>query len=231
MLAAFLLPIVPWTVRNVVVLDRLVPISTGGGKALYVGTYLPADGDYQRVKADLLERFTGRRLAPGSLALDRVNPVPLFDRIAARYPDLPRDQALGKAGRKQLSHYLSERPLDYAAMTMRKVWRMWSSGPGDAMQSTAGRAIQVLLDLLALAGLVILMARRRWFEAALFAVPIGLITVVGAVSLASNRRSEILMTLVFCLAAAAMVRGAGLARERLAGRRSRREPAHTGAQA
>jgi len=99
------------------------------------------------------------------------------------------------------------------------------------MQSTAGRVVQVLLDLLALAGLAILVARRRWFEAALFAVPIGLITVVGAISLASNRRSEILMTLLFPLAAAAIVRGAGLARERLAGGRAGPEPAHTGAQA
>ena len=41
LVAAFLLPIVPWAVRNVVVLDRVVPISTGGGKALYVGTSLP----------------------------------------------------------------------------------------------------------------------------------------------------------------------------------------------
>ncbi|HEX2096722.1 MAG TPA: hypothetical protein VHF50_05075, partial [Solirubrobacterales bacterium] len=31
-IAALILPIVPWTVRNAVVLDRLVPISTGGGK-------------------------------------------------------------------------------------------------------------------------------------------------------------------------------------------------------
>ncbi len=56
-LVALLLPIVPWTVRNAIVLDRVVPISTGGGKALYVGTYLPADGDYQRVKALLAERY------------------------------------------------------------------------------------------------------------------------------------------------------------------------------
>jgi hypothetical protein len=231
MLGAFLIPIVPWTVRNYVVLDRLVPISTGGGKALYVGTYLPADGDYQRVKADLLTRFTGRHLEPGSLALDKVNPVPLFNHIAARYPNLPRDQALGKVGKKQLFHYLSNRPVDYAAMTVRKVWRMWTSGPGDPMQSTAGRVVQVLLDLLAICGLAILIARRRWFEAALFAVPIGVITVVGAISLASNRRSEILMTLVFPLAAAAVVRGAGLVRERMAARRTPGEPAHTGAQA
>ena len=34
-----------------------MPISTGGGKALYVGTYLPADGEYQRVEALLVERY------------------------------------------------------------------------------------------------------------------------------------------------------------------------------
>ena len=103
MLVALALPIAPWTVRNLIVLDRWVPISTGGGKALYVGTYLPADGEYQRVKAALVERFQGRTLDPDSEALDSVDPEPLFDRVAARYPDLPRDEALGKIGREQLS--------------------------------------------------------------------------------------------------------------------------------
>ena len=60
-----LVPIVPWTIRNSVVLDRAVPISTGGGKALYVGTFLPADGEYQRVKALLVERYLHRDLEPG----------------------------------------------------------------------------------------------------------------------------------------------------------------------
>ena len=101
---------VPWTVRNYVVLDRFVPLSTGGGKALYVGTYLPADGDYQRVKAILAERYLHRDLEPGSAALDRVDPMPLFDRVAARYPDLPRDTALGKIGKQNFSQLLRRRP-------------------------------------------------------------------------------------------------------------------------
>ena len=63
LLVALVLPILPWTIRNVVVLDRVVPISTGGGKALYVGTYLPADGEYQRVKAILAERYLRPRPA------------------------------------------------------------------------------------------------------------------------------------------------------------------------
>jgi len=200
-----LLPIVPWTVRNAVVLDRVVPISTGGGKALYVGTLLPADGEYQRAKALLVERQLGRDLEPGSEALDRIDPTPLFDRVAARHPGLPRDEALGKIGKENLYDYLGEDPVGYAAMTARKVWRMWSGGVGEAMASTAGRAIQVLLVLLGLAGLGLLAARRRLWEALAMATPIALVTAVGAISLAAPRRNEILMTLVFPLAAAALV--------------------------
>jgi 4-amino-4-deoxy-L-arabinose transferase-like glycosyltransferase len=203
---AFLLPIVPWTVRNAVVLDRLVPLSTGGGKALYVGTFLPADGEYDRVKARLAERYLRRDLPPHSAALERIDPTPLFDRVAARYPDLPRDSALGKIGKQNFSKYLGEDPLGYAAMTVRKVGRMWSAGIGEAMESTLGRIVQVLLVLLGLAGLVLLGVRRRWWELVALATPIVLVTAVGAATLAAPRRNEILMTLVFPLAAAALAR-------------------------
>ena len=208
LVAAFLLPIVPWAVRNVVVLDRVVPISTGGGKALYVGTFLPADGEYQRVKALLAKRYLHRGLAPNSAALERVNPTPLFDRVAARYPELPRDSALGKIGKQNFSHYFGEDPIGYMAMTARKVGRIWSSGIGEAMSSTAGRAIQLLIVALGLAGLGLLGWRRWWWELTAMATPIVIVTVVGAASLAAPRRNEVLMTLVFPLAAAALSSGA-----------------------
>jgi 4-amino-4-deoxy-L-arabinose transferase-like glycosyltransferase len=205
-LAALLLPIVPWTVHNQVTLHRTVPISTGGGKALYVGTFLPADGEYQRVKAVLARRYLHRDLDPHSEALERVNPTPLFDRVAERYPELPRDSALGKLGKQNLSKYLGEDPLGYLAMTARKVWRMWSGGIGEAMESTPGRVVQVLLVLLGLAGLGLLGVRRRWWELVAMATPIVLVTAVGAVSLAAPRRNEILMTLIFPLVGAALAR-------------------------
>jgi Dolichyl-phosphate-mannose-protein mannosyltransferase len=204
--AALLAPIIPWTIHNQVTLDRTVPISTGGGKALYVGTFLPADGEYQRVKAILVRRYLQRDLDPGSEALERVDPTPLFDRVAARYPDLPRDSALGKIGKQNFSTYFDEDPLGYAAMTVRKVWRMWSGGVGEAMSSTAGRIVQVLIVLLGLAGLGVLAARRRWWDLVAMATPIVLVTVVGAASLAAPRRNEILMTLIFPLAGVALAR-------------------------
>jgi 4-amino-4-deoxy-L-arabinose transferase-like glycosyltransferase len=208
LLVALVLPILPWTVRNVVVLERVVPISTGGGKALYVGTYLPADGEYQQVKALLAERYLGRELEPNSAALDAVNPTDLFDEVAKEvqqdHPDLTRDEALGKAGKENFSKYFGEDPWGYAAMTVRKVGRMWSSGVGEAMSSTAGRAAQILFVALGLAGFVLLGLRRRWWELVVLATPIVLVTMVGAVSLAAPRRNEVLMTLVFPLAGLAL---------------------------
>ncbi|HET8861873.1 MAG TPA: hypothetical protein VFM94_01315 [Solirubrobacterales bacterium] len=205
-IAALLLPIVPWTIHNQATLDRTVPISTGGGKALYVGTFLPEDGEYQRVKALLVKRYLGRELSPRSAALERIDPTPLFDRVAERYPDLPRDSALGKIGKENFSKYFGEDPIGYAAMTVRKVWRMWSGGIGEAMSATAGRVVQVLLVLLGLAGLALLGLRRRWWELVAMATPMVLVTAVGAASLAAPRRNEVLMTLIFPLAGVALAR-------------------------
>jgi len=205
--ASLIAVIVPWTIRNADVLGRLVPISTGSGKALYVGTFLPADGEYQRVKAILYERKTGISLPPQSEALNEVDPTDLFNEVAERYPDLPRDSALGKIGKQNFSKFFGEDPVGYLEMTVRKVGRMWSSGPGEAMSSTPGRVVQILLVLLGLAGFVLLGLRRRWWELVAMATPIVLVTLVAAATLAAPRRNEVLMTLVFPLVALALTWG------------------------
>lgn len=211
LVGGLLLPIIPWTVHNQVTLDRTVPISTGGGKALYVGTFLPADGEYQRVKATLVQRYEHRSLPPHSEALEKVNPTPLFNRVADRYPELPRDQALGKIGKQNFSKFFGEDPVEYAAMTVRKTWRMWSAGIGEAMESGAGRVVQTLIVVLGLAGLGVLAWRRRWWETVAMATPLVLVTAVGAATLAAPRRNEVLMTLIFPLAGTAISRtGAAL---------------------
>ena len=226
---AILVPIVPWTIRNHNDLGRWVPISTGSGKALFVGSNLPADGDYKRVKAQLLEEQRGITLAPDSAELEKVDPVPLFDEAARQYriendlPDLTRDQALGRLGKENLQDYLTEQPLDYIGMSFRKVWRMWGSGVGEAMSSPLGALIQKLLVLAGLIALGWLGWKRRW-EAIALAIPILTVTAVGAATLAPARRNEILMTLVLPLAAVALAEAAGWIRER-----SRTDSGSTGA--
>ena len=200
---AALLPIIPWTVHNYQQLDRLVPVSTGSGKALFVGTYLPADGEYQQVKAELLYQQTGQRLDPDSEELEKIDPVPLFDRAAEAYPDLERDAALGRLGRENFNEYFGDDPVGYVGMTFRKVGRMWSSGIGEAMSSPLGRVIQTMLVLAGIAGLALLAWRRRW-EAIAVALPIATVTAVAALTLAPPRRNEILMMLVLPLAAVAL---------------------------
>ena len=40
------LPISPWTVRNAIVFHKFIPVTTDAGYNLWVGSYLPWDGDY-----------------------------------------------------------------------------------------------------------------------------------------------------------------------------------------
>ncbi|MEK6278116.1 MAG: glycosyltransferase family 39 protein [Actinomycetota bacterium] len=82
---AFAIPILPWTIRNAIVLDRLVPISTGSGKVLYIGTYLPTGGDGTELRQELLERDPAMRrrlvneLQPARPAA--ADPWPLFSQL------------------------------------------------------------------------------------------------------------------------------------------------------
>jgi hypothetical protein len=138
LLVAGLLVPSPWTVHNIVSLDRFVPISTGADKA-YVGTDLSADGDYQQVKAELVQRYQGRTLG----------------RVGAAERDQP-DAAVQHAAISRPAARLGARQ-DRQAATLRRHPPPPARLPGDAgppggadvdqgvgptMDSTLGRAAQ-----------------------------------------------------------------------------------------
>jgi 4-amino-4-deoxy-L-arabinose transferase-like glycosyltransferase len=202
LLLSFCVVVVPWTVRNYVVLDRFVPISTGGGKALFIGTFLPGDGDHYGTKRALYYRYhPNSELPPEEVNLKPMEP--LLDRVAARHPELPRDSALAAEGKENLEQLVTEQPGDLLAMMGRKVWRMWRSGSGPSMNSIPAGAVHVVGCLFGLAGLLLLARRRRREALALGALVVG-VTAIGAVLLASTRRNLILMPLAFSLAGASM---------------------------
>jgi hypothetical protein len=203
MIAAFLLPVVPWTVRNLVVLDRFVPVSTGGGKTLYIGTYLPADGDGPRLRDQLISEHPQLRAAvagaPRSAQLDT-----LLDVLAARrHPGVPTDAALARMGRQNLSSDISDHPVDFAAMLAHKSYRAWREGPRKIMHSPAWKAFQKLLVALALVGLCVIALRRRW-EALPIALLVLGVTATSALLIASPRRVIVILPLVAALAGVAV---------------------------
>jgi 4-amino-4-deoxy-L-arabinose transferase-like glycosyltransferase len=196
MLAGVAVIVVPWTVRNAVALDRFVPISTGGGQVLFAGTYLPSDGDPEKVGAELIERHPELF---GPHAAQRLRLEQVLARLAAqRYPGVETDKALSKMGREQLWDDISEEPVEYAGFVATKIGRIWSHGPRHVMREPGWELLHWALVAFGLLGLVVLAAQRRW-EALLLATIFVAITAVSALLVASPRRVLVMMPLVAAL--------------------------------
>ncbi|HSS34536.1 MAG TPA: hypothetical protein VLL27_14780 [Solirubrobacterales bacterium] len=192
-LAGILVVVAPWTVRNAVALDRFVPISTGGGQVLYAGTYLPSDGDPEKVGAEAVAENPGL-FAPADATNLRLEQI--LARLAAHtYPDLESDEALSKMGKEQLWDDVSEEPLEYAGFVATKVWRIWSHGPRDVMREPIWEALHWALIGFGLIGLIVLFWRRRW-EALVLATIFLSITAISALLVASPRRVLVMIPLV-----------------------------------
>jgi hypothetical protein len=197
LLGGVALVVAPWTIRNAVALDRAVPISTGGGQVLFAGTYLPSDGDPEKVGAEVVARHPGL-FDPADAQRLRLEQI--LARLAAqRYPDLETDQALSRMGKEQLWDDVSEEPLEFAGFVAAKVGRIWSHGPREVMREPLWAALHWALVALGLVGLCVLAWRRRWEALVLAAVFLG-ITALSALLVASPRRVLVMLPLVAALA-------------------------------
>ena len=226
--AAFGLVLAPWALRNYLVLDRFVPVTTGGGKALFVATYLPGDGRQLRVKRELIRRFEGKQEVTDREVAD-TQMKDLLDKVARKYPDLERDAALAKIGRENFRKYVRESPGAYSRMVATKMWNVWRRGSGPTMRAGGWIAFHYVMLGLAVVGLGLLAWRRRW-EALVLATLIGGITVVGGLLLAVPRRNVPLMPLVLTLAAAGAVWLVLAAAGWLGARKTRDRPARNAQQ-
>jgi hypothetical protein len=199
-LGALVLVVAPWTIRNAVALDRFVPISTGGGQVLFAGTYLPSDGDPEKVGAEVVAENPDLFHPQDA---QRLRLEEILARLAAgRYPGMETDQALSKLGKEQLWDGVSEEPAEYAGFVATKVWRIWSQGPRAAMQEPAWKVLHWMLAALGLLGLAMLAWQRRW-EALLLATIFLAITALSALLVASPRRVLVLVPLLAALLSAA----------------------------
>ena len=215
MVLAAALVVSPWMVRNRIVLDKWVPVSTGGGKALFVATYLPGLGRQVPTKRELMRQFLGAEDPINTDEL-RAQPMqPLLNRVADKYPDLPRDEALGRIGRENLVKYVTEQPVAYAEMSALKFWNVWSRGSSPYMRDAGLVAYHRILIVAGVIGFIVLAwrSRTRW-QALLLACPIAAVSVLGTVLLAVPRRQVPLIPLICVLAAIALVWAFTQVRER-----------------
>lgn len=202
LLAGVAVVVLPWTVRNIVALDRAVPISTGAGQVLFAGTYLPSDGDPERVGAEVVARHPGL-FDPADAQKLRLEQI--LARLAAqRYPDLESDRALSRMGREQLWDDIGEEPLEYAGFLATKIGRIWSHGPRDVMREPVWVALHWALVGFGLLGLAVLAWRRRWEALVLATVFFG-ITALSALLVASPRRVLVMAPLVAALAGVGVI--------------------------
>src|SRR3954454_20648341 len=219
-----LVVVVSWMARNHAQVGQWT-VSTGGGKALFVATFLPGDGRQVPTKRELMRRFLGAKDPITTPELKAQPMTPLLDRVARKYPDLPRDKAVGRIGKENLRKYLSEQPGAYLRMSAAKFWNIFNRGSSPYMRDWGWVAYHRLLLALAIAGFLVLVLRRatRW-PALLLVAPVACIAVLGTILLAVPRRQVPLMPLVCVFAGVALAEGV---RRVLALRAGSRAPAAT----
>ncbi len=225
LLLAVLVVIAPWTVRNAIEYERVVPLSTGGGQTLFTGSYVPSNGNPTKVMPDLLEQNPVLKAeilrqnkksgeGPESITPERVFTLHAFQKL----PRMKTDAALSRLGRERYRDELIEDPVGLAGYLGRKTMRIWWRGQSGVIEQPLGRVAHWVIVVSGLSGLLLLAARRRP-EFWIFAAILLMATVIGTILVASPRRALVLWPLVSVLAGIGLTGAAALARESLERRR------------
>lgn len=214
LVAAAALVLVPWTTRNAIEYGRFIPISTGGGQALFTGSYMPSGGDPQLVVPNLLEEQPGlvsqlsARSGRGRAATTPFAPDQVLAAMADRaHPELDADSALVLMARQRYLRDLRSDPISFSAFLFKKAHRIWWRGRSTLTDNLPGKLFHWSIAALCLIGLAGLAHRRR-FEFTVLAVLLVGATAVGVVLIASPRRALALWPLVACLGGVGLVMAA-----------------------
>jgi Dolichyl-phosphate-mannose-protein mannosyltransferase len=199
MAACACLVVIPWTIRNFVVFDRVVPISTGGGQVLYEGSYIPAGPDPERIGLVFLAShpWIRRELDPRPGPIYRGQAVALL--AAHEHPGEDTDTSLQRMAIHTYVDAATEKPLTLIGFLAGKAWFAWTDPGRDVMRLPFWRTMQLALLLGAVIGLVVGLVRRS-FEAVVFAALILTVSVIQITFIASPRRTLMLLPELAALA-------------------------------
>src|SRR4051812_29338364 len=207
LLAGTAIAVAPWVRSASERAGRLVPVSTSGGSAIFVGTYLPGDGTMFGLKRSLGNQLRLQDPRMGSVPNFRLPQERILDLVAARHPELGRDSALQREARENLDRYALHHPISFARMMGEKAARMWvTPNRGPHARLTGSRlVIHLLLVGLALAGtlLGVIVARKPGLGAILAVAAAS--TAINAVFLSEPRHLLPLLPALFATGAAGWV--------------------------
>ena len=180
------LVVLPWSLRNMVVLGRPLPTPTNGGVTFWNGNNPFTTGSGHDVYADRLAAFRGVPRDPALPAVyEHPEPYPFppeIESLVATMPELALDHAFYRAG----LDYIRQQPLDWLRLEGRKLLSFWlfrpnlGANPLYQDQWTAVYRVQyILLLVLVIPGVAL--AARRWRRYALLWALFGYYTLVHLV--------------------------------------------------
>lgn len=159
--------VLPWTFQASRTAETLVPVTTGGGSALFVGTYLPGNGSTFDMKFAMLDEIIERHPSYANRHYTTIPAQVVLDDVAKakreKHPGLERDEALSAAARENLRTYALGQPVAFARMMLFKVGKMWTRyarGGADPTKA-AWSAMHLLIVGLSAFGLLWGIVRRR----------------------------------------------------------------------
>jgi len=204
LLAGAVIAVAPWVRSASDRAGRLVPISTSGGSAIFVGTYLPGGGTMFGLKRSLGNQMRLQDPRMADVPNFRLPQERILDLVANRHPELDRDAALRREARANVDRYALHRPLRFAGMMADKAARMWvtpNRGP-HARLGAVRLTVHLLLVGLALAGTLLAAALvRRPGLGAILAIAAAS-TLINAVFLSEPRHLLPMVPALFATGAA-----------------------------
>jgi 4-amino-4-deoxy-L-arabinose transferase-like glycosyltransferase len=162
-LACAALVLAPWSAFASRSRHQFVPITTSSWSSLFVGSYLPGDGRIFGLREALGDEARAHNPAIRHVRDRNLRTEWIIDLVASRHPDLARSDALRRETLRNLRVYGLGQPLDFAAMEVRKLGRMWIGYDRGTHHNARAwiLAIHLVLCAAALAGLLYGIARTR----------------------------------------------------------------------
>jgi hypothetical protein len=211
MLVALLVVLTPWTIFASNQAGHFVPLSSGGGSNLWVGTYLPGNGSMFGAKRALADEVRARDPALAGKKWFQIRQADVIATVAARHPDLSTDDALRKEGMQNLRDYALGDPVSFAGMTARKVWRLWGGYTLGTYRNPRTPVTILHVALVAFGGLAFARTAPMWLLAGVLLY----VTAINAILVSEARHNLSVMPIVVATGAAGVFLAAGRLRARL----------------